>query len=234
MKTLTELQLEEQYGSRPLTNQEAMKELDLTVKSIARYLSPTHYNNTPLDEKLYEKYGYGQMSLDDMAFELSMSRREVEALLKLVKLEKSVRGVVYYIEEMEYFRTRLTKKLNLKKLYWEYKLTRDEIGNIVGMTHSQIQKRINKFGLGKKANGIKPKGKIGYKMPKKERAKHKMQKHSRAVLMIDPITNGVVKRFEVVEDAMREFPRSSVRRVLRGERELCRGFKFVFEEVGDE
>jgi len=225
-----ENQLQAKYGSR-LSNREAMVELGLNhgrelgailytnklpslrVEDIARYLAPQQLT---FKEKLQNKYFGNKLTLDEMAFELSLSNREAEALLKMFLMPScTVEFVFLFLEKHEEFYEKLTKRKYLKLMYWEYKLSFHEIGNMLGITHNVVLGMIRTHNLTKKANNIKVKGKLGYVMSEEEKEKHRMQPHSKPVLQICPVTFKTVGEFSSTGAVERHgFCREDVRKAV--------------------
>jgi hypothetical protein len=80
-------------------------------------------------------------------------------------------------------KTKNISKEWLQTKYWLEELTDEEMAKARNVSVSFIRSLISKYGLQKKQNGVKLKGKKGYIMPEHEKAKHRNQKHAKEILV---------------------------------------------------
>jgi len=230
-KTVKRLKL--LYGNS-LTNQQAMIELglshgrelgailytdklpSLSVEDIAKFIDKKN-KKLSLKERLLLKYHNEILNIEDFAFELGLSKREAEALLKIYMLPYgTVSFVVNWLKNYEINYQKFTKRRYLELMYWHLKLSAKEIANILGTTPNVIQRLININNLVKRKNGIKPKGKIGFKMSQEQKIKRKNQPHAKPVVQICPKTFKVVAEYSSI-GSVKEcgFSRENVRRSIK-------------------
>ena len=222
--------LNEKYGKDSLTNYQAVQELSLShgrelasilntpqlptlsISHVAQYLhSKTHIS---LEDKLREKYR-NEFIKQDMAYELAITERELEALLSIVTLEVSVTCTLFFLDNFDEMYGKLTKRKYLKMLYWEHKLTTYEIANLLGVNRGSIEWLITKHGLRKKAYNVPTKGRLGYTMPKEEKEKHIKQSHTKAIVQ-KTISGDIVQYFPSINSTtFQGFHRGRVRNAIR-------------------
>jgi len=122
----------------------------------------------------------------------------------------------------------------LKKEYWDKQLTREAIAKKHKKSEAVISKLIKEYGLLKRKNGVKLRGKRGYVMPKEEREKHHFQPHAKRVVSIDPVTFEKVKVYRSLASTEEDgFISRNVRRAMNTGG-VSRGFLWAregFEEV---
>lgn len=93
----------------------------------------------------------------------------------------------------------------LKELYWDKELTDEKIAKTYCVGVSFIGKLIRDYNLQKKDNGIRLRGKKGYKMPEEEKeAKRAAQPHSKPIQAVLPSTGRVVLEYQSICEASKK------------------------------
>ncbi|UTJ05413.1 hypothetical protein [Arcobacter roscoffensis] len=92
----------------------------------------------------------------------------------------------------------------IKKKYWEEEKTAEEMAAMRKVKTSYVQALISKYNLTKKKNGIKRKGKKGYKMPESEKDKHKAQPHAKPINVFKVESKAFVGTYRSIAHAANE------------------------------
>ena len=119
----------------------------------------------------------------------------------------------------------------LKNKYWIEHKTAKEMAELRKVTHTHIYDLIKKYDLSKRKNGIKFKGKLNYKMPEKEKAKHRVQKYSKSILVYKGKNTKVFKSFTSIAAAAKALGirRENIRDCLNPLKSRNSSKKFKFE-----
>lgn len=109
---------------------------------------------------------------------------------------------------------KIISKQWIQTKYWDEEKTAEEMAVLRKVTRYYIEDLIKKYELQKKKNGIQVKGKRNYVMPEHERAKHRVQKYAKEVLVFkgkskNPIgvfcsINQVAKKFNLRREHIRD------------------------------
>jgi len=121
----------------------------LSIDDIAEYLmkrkSPT----------LEQKYPDGTLSLSEFAFEMAITETEAKAVLgTYYREEPSLIFLQNILDDFSGFVNRLMSKTHLRKLYWKYNLTVDEIANITGWSRNRVIYRIDRLNISKQVERV--------------------------------------------------------------------------------
>jgi predicted Zn-dependent protease len=237
--------LKEKYGSY-LTNIQAIKELDMKNGSeLSKVLySPALPNLSALhvamfklsrptqtiSQKLHLKYNKNPLTLDEFAHELALTTREANALIKMkILLGSTIEEVDVFVNNHNKFFKILTQKNRIKEMFHNFKLTQNEIGNILGIRGTQVRTYILRYGLEKKKfSNVTCKGKIGYKMsPKEVESNRRRQPTAKALIVVDSRSFKVIGEFISTKEAHRVggFIRENIRR-------SCNSFKIARSSSG--
>ena len=100
---------------------------------------------------------------------------------------------------------KIISKKWIQTKYWKEEKTAEEMAILKKVPSYYIQDLIRKYGLQKKKNRIKPKGKRNYVMPECERAKHRVQKHAKEVLVFKGKSKTPIGIFGSINSASKEF-----------------------------
>jgi len=126
----------------------------------------------------------------------------------------------------------------IKRKYWDEQKTAEEMAALRGVSRHTINSLIRQYGLQKKKNGLKPKGKIGYTMPEDERAKHRVQKHSKAILVFKGKSKKPIYEFTSITAAANELNlrREHIRDCLNENKQRwsAKGFSFEYKRYRGE
>jgi len=138
----------------------------------------------------------------------------VHQILKYFKKFKEVkRRSTSYIKHQD--RQPLTEYF-IKKYYWKEKLTTETIAYELLVPEIWVQKEITRLGLKKKENGIKLRGRRGYKMPEHEKVKHRRQPHARAVVQLCPVSFKILRTYNATGAVERDgWSRENVRKAIK-------------------
>lgn len=124
----------------------------------------------------------------------------------------------------------------LKQKYWNEEKTAVEIAEIRKTTETYIKDQIKVFGLGKKKNGIKLKGKKGYVMPEHEKEKHRIQPNAKEVVAYK--NSKMIGIFRSICQAAAELkvPRTHIKDCLNPEksRKSTYGYSFIYKKYRGE
>ena len=127
----------------------------------------------------------------------------------------------------------LTEKF-IKRYYWRENMTTYQIANELVVPERHIQAEIKRLGMKKRENGIKPRGKKGFKMPEEQKVKHRKQPHSRVTVQIDPETFKVLRTFSSTGAVERDgWSRENVRKAIKSAG-LHDGFLWAYEGEEEE
>lgn len=130
-------------------------------------------------------------------------------------------------------RVPLTKNF-LTKYYWEEKHTTGQIADMLVVPEIWVQKEVRRLGMQKKPNGIKLRGKKGFKMPEEQKVKHRNQPHAIPVVQICPREFTVLRRWNATGAVERDgWNRENVRKAIKSAG-LHDGFLWAHEGMEDE
>ena len=138
----------------------------------------------------------------------------VHALLKdFVKFEALKKHPLGYIAIED--RVPLTRRF-VMKYYWTEKMTFESIAKVLVVPEGWVKSEIKRLELEKKKNGIKLRGKLGWKMTEAQKVKHQNQPHARAVVQMDPRTFEVLREFNSTGAVERDgWLRENVRKAIK-------------------
>lgn len=104
----------------------------------------------------------------------------------------------------------------IKEHYWKQQKTSNEIAKELNVPTSCVLDEIKRLGLGKKQNGIKHRGKKGFKMTEEQKAKRENQPHAKPIVQICPETFEIVREYKS-KGAVEKFGfnRENVRRAIK-------------------
>ena len=136
--------------------------------------------------------------------------RLLKDFIEFQALRKNPLGYIT-IEE----RLPLTRRFVIKH-YWTDKLTTEHIAKELVVPEGWVKSEITRLEMEKKKNGIKLRGKKGFKMPEEQKVKHQNQPHARAVVQMDPRSFKVLREFNSTAAVERDgWLRENVRKAIK-------------------
>ena len=109
----------------------------------------------------------------------------------------------------------ITKKY-IKEVYWSNDKSVPQIAEELNVPAEWVYKQIVRLGMGKTKNGIKHRGRKGWKAPESYKICRQNQPHSKPVYKIDPNTLEVIKEYRSLTSVEEDgFNRENVRRAAK-------------------
>ncbi len=138
----------------------------------------------------------------------------VHQILKSFKALEQIKNTALLYIPIEK-RIPLTEKF-IKKHYWTASLTTEQIADELCVPESWVEQEITRLGMKKKDNGIKRKGRKGWKPPEGYGEARRNQPHARAVVQICPKTFLVLRSFDSTGAVERDgWGRENVRKSIK-------------------
>ncbi len=126
----------------------------------------------------------------------------------------------------------------IKQKYWIEQKTSWEMAALRNVKESYIEDLIKKYDLAKKKNGIKAKGKQNYIMPEHEKAKHRVQKNAKEIVVFKGLGNKAIGTYTSINAAANDLGvrREHIRDILnpRKNRNTAKKYRFEYKKYKGE
>ena len=120
----------------------------------------------------------------------------------------------------------------LKTLYWDFEWTAKKIALYLNTSTAWVDGEIKRLDLQKTKNGIKLRGKKGYKQSDAERKIRQNQPHARKVQQLD-LNGGLIETFRSKKYAAKclKVTPTHITRAIREPHRTCGGFKWRYAKI---